>query len=159
MRSVKLGYVGALLGLLLLCFSTVAMAAYDPTEKILSRLQGEWYDSAGNVVLNFAGDTVNGCKIVGAYNPAGGSSDFSCIIRIIENGEYRDLPIIAENLGPDNYHAHVILNGDNRDGNKGTLLMRTTTAKYQETVGGIGIDMPEKEVLAKYGQPDVIGIE
>lgn len=159
MRSVKLCYVGTLLGLLLLCFSTVAMAAYNPTEKILSRLQGEWYDSAGNVVLNFAGDTVNGCKIVGAYNPAGGSSDFSCLIRIIENGEYRDLPIIAENLGPDNYHAHVILNGDNRDENKGTLLMRTITAQYQETVGGIGIDMPEKEVLAKYGQPDVIGIE
>lgn len=86
-------------------------------------------------------------------------SYFSCFIRIIENGEYRDLPIIAENLGPDNYHAHVILNGDNRDENKGTLLMRTTTPQYQETVGGIGIDMSEKEVLAKYGQPDVIGIE
>lgn len=151
MRSVKLGYVGALLGLLLLCFSTAAMAAYNPTERILSRLQGEWYDSEGNIVLNFAGDTVNGCKIVGAYNPAGGSSDFSCFIRIIENGEYRDLPIITENLGPDNYHAHVILNGDNRDENKGTLLMRTTTPQYQEKVGGIGIDMPEKEVLAKYG--------
>lgn len=156
MRIMKMGYVGALLGVLMICFSTVAMAAYDPTAKILSKVQGTWYDLSGNAVLDFQGDIVNGCKIVGAYSPAGGSSDFSCIIRIVENGEYRDLPIIGENLGDGNYHSHIIFNGDSRDNSKGTLLMRTTEVKFQETVGGIGIDMPAKEVLSKYGKPGSI---
>lgn len=156
MRSLKMGYVGAVLVVIITFFSTVAMAAYDPTAKILSKVQGTWYDLSGNAVLDFQADTVNGRKIVGAYSPAGGSSDFSCIIRIIENGEYRDLPIIGENLGDGNYHSHIIFNGDNRDDSKGVLLMRTTEVKFQETVGGIGIDMPAKEVLNRYGNPDSI---
>lgn len=138
------------------CFSSVVMASYDATPRIVSKLQGEWYDADGNVVLDFKGNTVNGCAIVGAYHPAGGGSNFSCIIRIIEADGYRDLPVIGENLQKDSYHAHVILNGDNMDERKGILLMRTKAAKYYESVGGIGLDMPEKEVLAKYGKPDKI---
>lgn len=137
------------------CFSSVVMAYYDATPRIVSNLQGEWYDADGNVVLDFKGNTVNGCAIVGAYHPAGGGSNFSCIIRIIEADGYRDLPVIGENLQKDSYHAHVIF-GDNMDERKGILLMRTKAAKYYESVGGIGLDMPEKEVLAKYGKPDKI---
>lgn len=142
--------------LLSLCFSSFAFASYDPTPGILAKLQGKWYDAAGNVVLDFEGNSVNGCTIVGAYNPAGGSSDFSCTIRIIEAQGYRDLPIIGESLYKDSYHAHVIFNGDNRDETKGTLLLRTPEAQYNESVGSIGLDMPAKEVQAKYGSPDTI---
>jgi len=156
MKNLKRCLLLFLILLLSFCFGSFTFAAYDPTPGILSRLQGKWYDAAGNVVLDFQGNTVNGCTIVGAYNPAGGSSDFSCIIRIIEAQGYRDLPIIGENLYKGSYHSHVILNGDNRDERKGTLLLRTPEAQYYESVGGIGLDMPATEVQAKYGSPDAI---
>lgn len=156
MKRWKIGLIGVLLGVLLAGFASVAMAAYDPTPKILSKLQGPWYDSAGNVVLNFDGNTVNSCQIVGAYNEAGGGYNFSCIIRIVEADGYRDLPVICENVSKDSYHAHVILNGDNFDQSKGTLLMRTKQPQHYESVGGIGLDTYAKEVLANYGKPDVI---
>lgn len=157
MKYGRNGIIGLLAVLSLWCFSAVAMASsYDATSSILSKLQGQWYDAEGNVILDFQGKTVNGYEVVGAYHPAGGSSDFSCIIRIIEADGYRDLPIIGENLRKDSYHAHVILNGDNGDESKGTMLMRTPQARYYESVGGIGLDMPAKEVLAKYGKPDKI---
>ena len=142
--------------LLCFCFIPFAFASYDPTPGILSRLQGQWYDASGKVVLDFQGNTVNGCTIVGAYNPAGGSSDFSCIIRIIEAQGYRDLPIIGENLYKGSNHSHVIMNGDNQDERKGTLLLHAPNAQYYESVGGIGLDMPATEVQAKYGSPDSI---
>ena len=143
--------------LLLCCFSSIVMASsYDATSSILTKLQGQWYDAEGNVVLNFQDKTVNGCKVVGVYHLAGGNSDFSCIIRIIEAEGYCDLPIIGENLRKNSYHAHVILNGDNRNDNNGIMLMRTPQAQYYESVGGIGLDMPAKEVVVKYGKPDKI---
>lgn len=143
---------------MMLCFSSVAMAAYhyDPEEAVLSRVQGEWYDSNGNVVLNFQGNTVNGCAIVGVYNVAGGRSDFHCIIRIVESNGYRDLSISGEQLEKGYYHSHVILHSKAGDYDEGTLLMRTKKAQYYESVGGIYLDTPEKEVLAKYGKPDRI---
>lgn len=156
MKRWRKGFIWLMSVIMMCCFASVAMAAYDPTPGILSKLQGRWYDEEGHVVLDYQGNTVNGCTIVGAYHPAGGSSDFSCIIRIVEAQGYRDLPIIGENLGKGNYHSHVILNGDNRDSSKGTMLMRSTETQYYESVGGIGLDMPEKEVLAKYGRPDKI---
>lgn len=36
----------------------------------------------------------------------------------------------------------------------GTLLLKSTHPLYAETVGGIGLDMLDKEVLEKYGKPD-----
>lgn len=86
----------------------------------------------------------------------GGSSDFSCIIRIEETQGYRDLPIIGESLHKDSYHAHVILNGNNQDEGQGELLMRTREPRFSESVGGIGIDMTEDDVRAKYGNPDTV---
>ncbi|MFV0637036.1 hypothetical protein [Mitsuokella sp.] len=157
MKLWRKGVVWLLAALLLWCFSSIAMASsYDTTASILSKLQGQWYDAEGNVVLDFQGRTVNGCEIVGAYHPAGGNSDFSCIIRIVEADGYRDLPLICESLRKDSYHSHVILNKDNMDDSKGTMLMRMPQARYYESVGGIGLDMPAAEVVAKYGRPDKI---
>lgn len=61
--------------LAVLGFSSAALA-YDATPGILAKLQGQWYDQDGNVVLDFQGNTVNGCEIVGAYRPAGGIFGF-----------------------------------------------------------------------------------
>lgn len=135
---------------------TTAFANIDmQTASIVSKLQGQWYDENGNVALDFEGNTVNGCPIVGAYHPAGGSSDFSCTLRIIENESYKDLFLICAHVGKPDYHSHIILNGAYGDASKGAMLLRTKTAQYYETVGGIGIDMPAKEVIAKYGEPDM----
>lgn len=89
-------------------FSSAAMAEYDPTPRILSMLQGQWYDKEGNVVLDFQGNTVNGCAIVGVYHLAGAARDFSGIIRIVEAEGYRDMPVICENMYSDSYHSHII---------------------------------------------------
>ena len=81
--------------------------------------------------------------------------DFSCTLRIIENESYKDLFLICSHVGKPDYHSHIILNGAYSDTSKGAMLLRTKTAQYYETVGGIGIDMPANEVLAKYGKPDI----
>ncbi len=152
----KKGALWILTALAVLFFSSSALASYNPVQSILDKMQGKWYNANGSVVLDFEGNTVNGCPVVGIYNLAGGSSDFSCLLRIVESDGYRDLPLICENLRDGSYHSHIILNGDNFNSNKGTLLTRTPTVQYFESVGGIYIDMPEKEVLAKYGKPSSI---
>lgn len=139
----------------ILCITTAFASIDTQTASIVSKLQGQWYDENGNVAFDFEGNTVNGCPIVGAYHPAGGSGDFSCTLRIIENESYKDLFLICSHVGKLDYHSSIILNGDNLDASKGTMLLRTKTAQYYETVGGIGIDMPANEVLAKYGKPDI----
>ena len=138
-----------------LCIPTVFASIDTQTASIVSKLQGQWYDENGNVVPDFEGNAVNSCPIVGAYHPAGGSRDFSCTLRIIENEGYKDLFLICAHVGKLDYHSNIILNGDNLDASKGTMLLRKKTAQYYETVGGIGIDMPANEVLAKYGKPDI----
>lgn len=154
MKWWRKGIVCLLACLAMMGFSSAAMAEYDPTPRILSMLQGQWYDQEGNVVLDFQGNTVNGCAIVGVYHLAGAARDFSGIIRIVEAEGYRDMPVICENMYSDSYHSHIILNGDNHDPSKSTLLMRTTEPRYYESVGGIGLDMTEDAVRAKYGSPD-----
>ena len=137
--------------ILMVSGSNSVAIAYDETGDILPRIQGMWYDERGNVVLDIHNNTLNDCDIVGIYDVAGGRSDFSCIIRIVELEGYRDIPVIFKGLTKENYHTHLLLNGDNK---KGQLLIRYPKAKYYESVGGIGLDMTAKEVIAKYGMPD-----
>ena len=69
MERWRKGSIWILVIMSLWCFSAVAMASsYDATSSILSKLQGQWYDAEGNIVLDFQGKTVNGCEIVGAYH-------------------------------------------------------------------------------------------
>lgn len=151
----KKGFILLLTTFMVLCFISLVMAN-DVKSNIVSKLQGKWHDINGNAILNIQDNTVNGCAIVGIYQPSGGESDFSCIIRIIEADGYRDLSVIGENLQNDSYHAHIILNGNNQTNRESTLLMKTEAAKCYESVGGIYLDMTEKEVLTKYGNPDQI---
>lgn len=155
MSKSKFACVWIVIILTFLCITTAFANIDTQTASIVSKLQGRWYDENGNVALDFEGNTVNGCPIVGAYHPAGGSGDFSCTLRIIENESYKDLFLICSHVGKPDYHSHIILNGAYGDASKGAMLLRTKTAQYYETVGGIGIDMPANEVLAKYGKPDI----
>lgn len=156
MKHGKRWSICLLVGLMLLCFSTVSVVAYDQTSAVLSKMQGNWYDGNGNVVLDIEGQSINGCNVIGVTKVAGGGSDFSCSVQIAEADGYRNLYIIAENLGDGKYHSYLILNGKLLDDTQGVLLTKSPTPQYYESVGGIGIDTPKNEVIAKYGQPDVV---
>ena len=91
MKHGKRWSICLLVGLMLLCFSTVSVAAYDQTSAVLSKMQGNWYDGNGNVVLDIEGQSINGCNVIGVTKVAGGSSDFSCSVQIAEADGYKSL--------------------------------------------------------------------
>ena len=66
---------------------TFASANQSLCDKYLPRLQGNWYDSNGNVYLQIVGKTLNGCPIVDIVNAAGGGGDVGLTIRISELSE------------------------------------------------------------------------
>lgn len=154
MQKKCFGIMGVVIVFILCCFSSIVASAYDQTDKILSKVQGQWYDEKGNVVLDFEGRYLNGCPVVGVYNPTGGGADFTCVFRVIEAGGYRDIYALCLNQQEGNYHSRIILGWDSKVKEKGTLLLKSTHPLYAETVGGIGLDMLDKEVLEKYGKPD-----
>jgi len=133
---------------MLLSFVSLASAYPTLTEKYLPRLQGQWYDLNGNVVLNFAGNYLNDCQITGLYGGAGGGGDIGFTVRIIENGQYRDLQLSCTNLSenPDAYHQYIVFNKN--------TLRRTPEAQFYESVGGLGLGMSQKDVVVRYGQPN-----
>lgn len=140
------------IGLFILSFSSIAMA--DTTSDrfmnaVLPKLQGTWYDIKGNPALVFDGNTMNGCNIVGIYNVAGGVSNFSMTMRIVEKTGYRDLKMDCNNLNADPNTYHQVLYYDQQ------AYRRTQQPLYHETVGGLGLGMSEQDVKAKYGNPDV----
>ena len=61
---------------------TFASANQSLCDKYLPLLQGNWYDSNGNVYLQIVGKTLNGCPIVDIVNAAGGGGDVGLTIRI-----------------------------------------------------------------------------
>lgn len=156
MSKLKFACVWIAIVFTFLCISTAFANIDTQTERTLSKIQGQWYDINGNLVLDFEGKTVNGCPVVGVYNLAGGGGHFSCIIRVVESSGYRDLAIGCIHVGgTPNYHSQIVLDYNCKDARKGVSLLRTKKAQYYETVGGIGLDMPAKEVLASYGKPDL----
>ena len=70
---------------------TFASANQSLCDKYLPRLQGNWYDSNGNVYLQIVGKTLNGCPIVDIVNAAGGGGNVGLTIRISESSGYRDI--------------------------------------------------------------------
>lgn len=141
------------IGLFLVCFSSVAMADLPPDyymNKYIPKLQGTWYDTRGNPVFTFAGRTLNGCPIVGIYNPAGGGGDIGFTLRIVEKTGYRDLRLSFENLVTDPHAYHQMMYTNDR------AYRRTPRLQYYESVGGLALGMTEQEVEQKYGKPDTI---
>lgn len=88
---------------------------------------------------------MNGCNIVGIYNVAGGVSNFSMTMRIVEKTGYRDLKMDCNNLNADPNTYHQVLYYDQQ------AYRRTQQPLYHETVGGLGLGMSEQDVKAKYG--------
>lgn len=137
--------------LVFLCLSSLCLASQRAMEKYLPRLQGNWYDLDGNVVLTFDGASVNGCPVVDILRVAGGGGDVGFTVRIVEDAGYRDLKLSCMGLSPnpDDYHQYIRLDGKQK-------LRRFPEARYYETIGGLGLGMTKQDVLSRYGQPDVV---
>lgn len=133
---------------------SLSMAAEALAMGLPAKVLGKWYDASGQVVLDIREDTVNGCPVEEVAGLAGGSSDFSCRVKIREAAGLRELPLVCESLQKDSWHAHVFLGGDPHRGEKGRLLSRTPEPLHYESVGGIGLDTPTGAVEAAYGIPD-----
>ena len=142
-----------LVGLLILCCSAITVEAVTMDETLgfyVPRLQGTWYDLKGKPALIFDGMSVNGCPIVGIYRVAGGRGSASFLLRISEKTGYRDLDMSVDFLDEDPTKFHQMLSCD------GVGYRRTPYPQYYESVGGLGLEMSEDDVLARYGKPDEV---
>lgn len=135
---------------------TFASANQSSCDKYLPRLQGNWYDSNGNVYLQIVGKTLNGCPIVDIVNAAGGGGNVGLAIRISESSGYRDIYLSCINLtdNPNEYHQYIHYGSTARNAN--IALRRTTKPYFYESVGGIGLGMFPNEVHALYGEPNQV---
>ena len=111
----------------------------------LNRVQGNWYDHKGNLVLSIHNGYINGCKVINEYNAVGGDPG-SCTFRIVENAGYRDI-----NLSWHGYDIHRMVTMDNDK-----TLYSTSKPQYFESIGGIYLGMNKDDLLYLYGKPSKI---
>ena len=108
----------------------------------MSPIKGDWYDEQGNKVLSITEGYINGCKVIGGFDFAGGRGQYG-IYRIMENRGPRDITI--EKMSP------KMIKVDNS-----TILKSTATESYYESVNGIHLGMASSNVKARLGKPDNI---
>ncbi|BEU86623.1 hypothetical protein TAMA11512_00870 [Selenomonas sp. TAMA-11512] len=53
--------------------------------KVLNLMEGDWYDTNGNRVLQIAGGYINGCRVLAAYDFAGASANGVGCFDILES--------------------------------------------------------------------------
>lgn len=111
----------------------------------LERIDGDWYDYAGNLAMTVENDSINGCPVTAAFDFAGGYPE-SGTIRITEAAGNRDIYIYAFGQG---YHTYIVLN-------KTLPLRKTPHARYVESVAGLHLGMTPSEVCKLYGKPTQI---
>lgn len=117
----------------------------DWTMKRLNYMSGTWYDMLGRPSCVFRGSTLNGNRILGFLNAAGGGGNFGVTMRF-SNG---DMFAAFHNLSPNPsfYHQYMTIGG--------ATYRRTPNPMYYESVGGIYLGMPSYKVTELYGQPDL----
>jgi len=127
-------------------FAQFVSASSNVIENYLPQLKGVWYDLSGNPGLSFSTDSLNGYKIIDINRGDGHGEHIS--VRLIVNGEYKDynLKLINFSSKQGNYHQYIAAN------NK--IFRRTKMPQFNESVGGLGIGMSQKDVLQRYGRPE-----
>lgn len=136
-----------------LSFTSPVSAARTPIQCMMRRMnymQGTWYGVENpSDTVTFNGGLFNGKQIVGFENLAGGGGDFGCMMIVQQDGEERNIPLTAQNLGPADmpYHQYLRIND--------ILYTRSQGPLYGESVGGIYLGMPVGKVVELYGQPDL----
>jgi len=69
--------------------------------KYLNVMQGDWYNSADQLVLNIANGNINGCAVTNCFDIAGGTNQAGGWFRIVEDAGSRDVEL----------HWHIFGNG------------------------------------------------
>ena len=104
----------------------------------MKSLQGNWYDSAGNLVLSINGHYINGCKVV-AYLGCGEAKGY----RIQEADGYRDIGLTSEDM---NEMDFLIFN-------EKQTLRHSKEPQYTESIAGLYLGMSQKDLETLYGSP------
>ena len=112
--------------------------------KVLNLMEGDWYDADGNRVLQIGGGYINGCRVLAAYDFAGGSSFGAGRFEILESTGTRNLY-----LQWDIRHSDT----DSIKLNDHQMLHRTAKPSFNELIAGIHLGMTSAEVTATLGKP------
>lgn len=116
-------------------------------DKYASIIEGEWYDTSGNLVLSIHGHSINGCDIAFFRDLAGGSGQADGMVAIHEDSGQRLLHLSWHITHRKN---DVITLNDSQ------ALHRSPTDYYYESVHGIHLGMSAKEVRHVIGEPSFI---
>jgi small membrane protein A len=116
--------------------------------KVLNLMEGDWYDADGNRVLQIGGGYINGCRVLAAYDFAGGSSHGAGRFDILESTGSRSLYLTWD-------IRHV--DTDSIKLNDHQMLHRTAKPPFNESIAGIHLGMTSAEVTAVLGAPPQTG--
>ena len=116
--------------------------------KVLNLMEGDWYDADGNRVLEIGGGYINGCRVLAAYDFAGGSSHGAGRFDILESTGSRSLYLTW-----DIRHSDT----DNIKLNDHQMLHCTAKPPFNESIAGIHLGMTSAEVTAVLGAPPQTG--
>ena len=112
--------------------------------KVLNLMDGDWYDAAGNRVLQIHDGYINGCQVLAAYDFAGGSSNGAGRFDILESTGSRILYLTW-----DIHHSDK----DSIKLNDSQMLHRTARLSFNESIAGIHLGMTSDEVTTTLGAP------
>ena len=133
-----------LVGLSALQPAHAARMEQQSVKKVLNLMEGDWYDTDGNRVLEIGGGYINGYHVLAAYDFAGGSSHGAGRFDIIESTGSRSL-----------YLTRAIRHADTGSIklNNHQMLHRTAKPPFNESIAGIHLGMTAAEVTAPLGNP------
>lgn len=117
--------------------------------KVLSLMEGDWYDAAGNRVLQFHDGYINGCQVLAAYDFAGSSAFGAGCFRILESTGTRDLYLSWDIRRSEQSSLKL---------NDSQMLHRTSKPAFNESIAGIHLGMSSGEVTEALGAPTQAGI-
>ncbi|WP_232294843.1 hypothetical protein [Selenomonas sp. oral taxon 136] len=116
--------------------------------KALNLMEGDWYDADGNRVLQIGGGYINGCRVLAAYDFAGGSSHGAGRFDILESTGSRGLYLTWDIRHSDTDSIKL---------NDHQMLHRTAKSPFNESIAGIHLGMISAEVTAVLGAPPQTG--
>ena len=127
-----------LVGVIALQPAHAAQMEQQYVTKVLNLMEGDWYDADGNRVLQIGGGYINGCRVLAAYDFAGGSSHGAGRFDILESTGSRSLYLTW-----DIRHADT----DSIKLNDHQMLHRTAKPPFNESIAGIHLGMTSAAVL------------
>lgn len=116
-------------------------------DKYTSNIEGDWYNTYGDLVLSIHGHSINGCNIEFFRDCAGNSGQADGIVAVREDTGQRLLHLSWHITHQKN--DFIILNDSQ-------TLHRSPTDYYYESVHGVHLGMPAKEVRRILGNPTYI---